>query len=341
VVKIDFRKIIGFGNGSYVVSVPKTWINKNKLKKGDLLVIDEGSDELTFSINTEEQKKEEKSITIEAHDKELDRLKTEIVAAYLNNYTTIEIISKKLSTNSIEIKEILRNLAGLEIMEQTSTKIVAKDLININDISIESIIRRVDTIIRGMIDDCIRCIYGEDHYESIFQRDIDVNRLFYLATRVIKNALKNPRVARAFNKDAYQLSTDELIIIRLEKIADRQKRIARYLRGTKMRKETVKELEQLFQDLKKAYYDVMKAYYTNNKKIAFDIEFMNKQRIKNCMSFLERNTGCYLNIDIIKKNKDKKRIETNTCGHIAKIVENLNAMATSIKYISRTVIENE
>ena len=340
-VKIDFRKIIGFGNGGYVVSLPRRWINKNKLKKGDLLTIDEGSDELTFSLNAEEQKKEEKEITIEAEGQELDRLKTEIVSAYLNNYTSIEIISKKLLTNVIEVKDILRNLAGLEIMEQTSTRIVARDLININDISIENLIRRMDIIIRGMIDDCFKGIYGEDHYESIFQRDIDVNRLFYLAIRVIKNALKNPRLARAFNKDTYQLSADELIIIRLEKIADRQKRIARYLRSAKMRKVTVKELEQLYQDIKKAYYDVMKAYYTNNRNIAFEIEFANKQRIKDCMGFLERNSGCYLNIDIIRKSKNKKEIETNTCVQIAKIVENLNAMATSIKYIARTIIEHE
>jgi len=341
VVKIDFRKIIGFGNGSFVVSVPKTWITKNKLKKGDLLAIDENSDELTFSINHTEQKKEEKTIIIEAGNKELTRIKAEIVSAYLNNYTTIEIISKKLLTNVVEIKDILRNLAGLEIMEQTSTRIVARDLINISDISIENLIRRMDIIIRGMIDDCFKGIYGENHYESIFQRDIDVNRLFYLATRVIKNALKNPKVAKEFNKDPYQLSADELIVIRLEKIADRQKRIARYLKGAKIREATAKELDQLCQDIKKAYYDVMKAYYTKNKNIAFEIEFTNKQRIEDCMSFLERNTGCTLNIGIIRKNKSKKEIETNTCVNIAKIVENLNAMATSIKYVARTVIEQE
>lgn len=338
-VKIDFRKIIGFGNGGYVVSLPRRWIKKNKLKKGDLLSIGEDSDELTFSISAKEQKKEEKEVTIETEGKELDRIETEIVSAYLNNCTTIRIISKNLLTNVVEIKDTLRNLAGLEIMEQTSTRIVARDLININDISIENLIRRMDLIIRGMIDDCFKCIYGGDHYESIFQRDVDVNRLFYLVTRVIKNALKNPGVARGFNKDPYQLSADELIAIRLEKIADRQKRIARYLRGTRMKESTVKELDRLCQDIKKAYYDVMKAYYTDNKNTAFEIEFTNKQRVKDCMSFLERNTGCTLNISLIRKSKSKKEIETNTCIHIAKIVENLNAMATSIKYIARTVIE--
>lgn len=337
-VKIDFRKIIAFGNGGYVITLPRNWIQKHNLKKGDLLAIDEGSGQLTFSASHDEQKKEEKTIIIEAGDKKLDRLHTEIVSAYLNNYNMIEIISKNGLTNSVEIKEILRDLAGMEIMEQTSTRMVAKDLISIRDVSIENIIRRIDNIIRGMIEDVIRCIQGEDHSENIFQRDVDVNRLYYLASRIINNALKNPVVARVFNKDAFQLSADQLILIRLEKIADRQKRIARYLKEIRMNKEIMKELGQLYQEIKKAYYSIMEAYYTKNRKIAIDIEVTNKQRIKNSISFLERNTGCNLYIDLIKKSKSKKEIQTNTCILIAKIVENLNAMSTSIKHIARTTL---
>jgi phosphate transport system protein len=385
VVKIDFRKIIGFGKGGYVVSLPRGWINKNRLKKGDLLAIDEGSGVLIFSVNSEEEKKEEKSTTIDASGKKLERLKAEIVSAYLNNYTTIEIVSKKILTNAVEIKEILRNLAGLEIMEQTSTRLVAKDLISINEISIEGIIRRMDIIIRGMIDDCAKCIEGEDHYESIYQRDTDVNRLFYLATRVIKNGLKNPRISKILNRDPHQLNSDHLIVIRLEKIADRQKRIARHLRGINLSKETVDELGQLYNDVKKSYLEVMKAYYTHNRDLAFDIELRNKQVIKDCIEFLDRNSGCYLEncylVDMLKKDKGKKGVGTkewvmelieknknkkeillnrcwiemikskdkkeqkkfrvNRCIQVTKIVNNLKAMATSVRYIARTVIENE
>ena len=58
-VKIEFRKIIGFGNGGHVISLPKNWINQNKLKKGDLLEMAQGSGQLTFSIEKKEQEKED------------------------------------------------------------------------------------------------------------------------------------------------------------------------------------------------------------------------------------------------------------------------------------------
>ena len=338
-VKIDFRKIIAFGNGGYVVTLPRNWIQKHNLKKGDLLAIDEGSGQLTFSASHDEQKKEEKTIIIEARDKKLSRLKTEIVSAYLNNYNTIEIISKSVLANSSEIKNILRDLAGMEIMEQTSTRIVAKDLINVFDISVEHITRRMDNIIRGMMDDCGKCIEGEDHYESIFQRDNDVNRLYYLATRVSKNALKNPFIARAYKKDPFELSSDQLILDRLEKIADSLKRIARYLKEARISRATEKGIRNLYDDINKAYYDVMKAYYTKNRDAAFTIEVSNKQLNHNSAVFLEKNTGCSLNISLIVKNKGKNKIQPNTCMQVSKVVENLKGITSSIKSIARTILK--
>jgi phosphate uptake regulator len=34
---VEFRRLIGFGKSSFVVSLPKNWIEKNKLVKGDLV----------------------------------------------------------------------------------------------------------------------------------------------------------------------------------------------------------------------------------------------------------------------------------------------------------------
>ncbi|MBS3174764.1 AbrB/MazE/SpoVT family DNA-binding domain-containing protein [Candidatus Woesearchaeota archaeon] len=41
---MGFRKIIGFGGNSFVISLPKTWVNNLGLKKGDLVSISEDDD---------------------------------------------------------------------------------------------------------------------------------------------------------------------------------------------------------------------------------------------------------------------------------------------------------
>lgn len=176
-VSIDYRKLIGFSNGSFIVTMPKSWVERHKLKKGDMLGIEEAKDELIFHVGITEHEKEEKSITINAEDKNINWLKAEIVTAYLNNYNTIEIFSKTIYEDAPLFKGIIRNLSGMEIIEQTSNRIVAKDLIDVSSISIQSIIRRIDVITRSMIDDTILCIQGNCEPKSVIHRDADVNRL--------------------------------------------------------------------------------------------------------------------------------------------------------------------
>src|SRR3989344_3988448 len=136
VVNIDFRKLISFGKGSYILSMPKTWIAKNNLKKGDLISLNDDGFELVLSASRQDEKLEAKEIDIDAKGKDLELLKTEIVSSYLNGYDTISIMFENNNKDVTRIKDVLRNLSGMEIMKQTSTRIVARNLINLNEISI-------------------------------------------------------------------------------------------------------------------------------------------------------------------------------------------------------------
>ena len=109
-VKMEFRKLISFGRSSYVVSIPKPWVLKNRLKKGDLISVDGESGELVLSLNNNHALTEPKEITINAEKKEIGLIRAEIVSAYLNNYDTINIFSSSIEQNAMEIKNILRNL---------------------------------------------------------------------------------------------------------------------------------------------------------------------------------------------------------------------------------------
>jgi len=335
---MEYRKLISFGKGSFVISIPKPWIEKNKLKKGDLLGMEETHSGLMLTSNASPSKKEEKKITITVDGKGLDRLKAEIVSAYLNNYDLFEIITKDLKNDVMAIKNTLMDLAGLEIMEQTSTRLVAKYLIDINEVSVNSLIRRMDIITRSMIEDTMKCMDNECDYETVHQRDSDVNRLHFLAYRVIRDALTNPRIREAMGKDNWALQSDKSVVMRIEKIADRQKRVARYLQNTRLDKQQLKKLKELYTTIQQVYQDVMKAYYTNDIELAYSIELSHKKRLEDYDHFLEEHTHCELAIKGTKKQKCDYRI---ACAATALIMENLKAMATSIKYIARTIMGGE
>jgi len=330
VVSIDVRKLISFGKGSFIISMPKGWIEKNNLKKGDLISVSDDGFELVLSASQKEEKPDAREIEIDAREKDLEFLKAEIVSSYLNGYDAINIAFENNNREVPRIKDVIRNLSGLEIMEQTSTRIVARNLININEISISNIIRRMDIITRAMMEDCILCCRGNCNYESIINRDVDVNRLYFLGYRVIKNAMKNPRIAKSLGTEPWQLHNDTMTILRLEKIADRQKRIARCLCTANLDRNTLAELDKAHTDISESYNEIMKAFYNRDKKIAFGIEVTNKDRTTACSRLLEK----YMHTHAVSKNKTAN---ANLVA-IAKIVENLKATAVEVRNLARTVL---
>ena len=147
---MSFRKLIKFGNETYIVSLPKPWILKNRLKKGDNIFITEESDSLTITPEFKKPIKPAYEIIIDIENKSNERVLREIISAYINNYSTVTLKSKNIGKRSVELREIIHRLIALEIVEEDDTKIIAKDFLNLNDISLTDLIRRKDTIIKTM-----------------------------------------------------------------------------------------------------------------------------------------------------------------------------------------------
>src|SRR3989338_6061280 len=102
---MEYRKLISFGRNSYVVSIPKPWVIKNKLKKGDLISMHDEGSELTVSLNNNNSMQQEpRETTIEAENKNIGLIRSEIVSAYLNNHNTINIRSANILKDALEIK---------------------------------------------------------------------------------------------------------------------------------------------------------------------------------------------------------------------------------------------
>ncbi len=313
---METRKVISFGTSSFVISVPKTWIRENNIQKGDLLHVEDRKDELILTTSKDDSKKEDRSIYIDVDNKSLLRINTEITSAYLNNFDVINISGKQLEQNASKIKSILRNLTGMEIIKQTANKITAKDLLNLKEISIRTLIRRMDNIVRSMILDSIEC-FKKDHYQSIFDRDSDVNRLGFLAQRTIREAMINQKLAKHFVMSNNELMFSREIIDKIEKIGDQTKRIARRIKVAKDHTKTEKtKLTEMYKKIYNDYTNAMKAYYKKDLTLAYEIEVTTLDVMKVCNDFRKKNDP----------------IDT------ARIIEYMKNMRVSIRNTARAVI---
>ena len=142
--------------------------------------------------------------------------------------------------------------------------------------------------------------------------------------------MKNPRIAKSLGTEPWALHSDNIMILRLEKIADRQKRIARYLCMANIDRAVLSELDGIHTDITEYYNEMMKSYYNKDKAISFHIEVTNKDKTGSCNKFLEKYTSQYA-------NRKDNRINSNLVA-VAKIIENLKATAVEVRNIARTVL---
>lgn len=267
---MEFRRLIEFGKSSFVISVPKGWITKNKLKKGDVLHIDERDNELVILPESSSEGKEKKSSEIDITGMNIKDIEAQIISRYIKNYNSIILKGDDLRQKAPQIREVIHNLMALEIMEETATRIVANDFLNMADLSIKNLLRKMDIITREMMLDAKQCI-NENKCENISDRDQDVNRLSYLIFRSIKYYHENPNMLRKAKLTHSELIDFWLVTFAVENIADQIKRIAKHIAEIKLDAKAEKKIIELCEKIQKRYMDAMKTFYTRDTKAAYSM----------------------------------------------------------------------
>ncbi len=286
--KMNYRKIIGFGKSSFVMSLPKDWLKENKLKKGDVVYLNREGDKLVvYPVDNKDAKKERK-ITIDVTDMTLDEIGLQLSTLYIRNFTKIIMTADSMKSRAKDIRPVIHELMALEVIEEDASKIVTRAFINMDDISPLNLLEKMDIITREMIVDS-KNSFKEDKSENIYIRDLDVNRISFLLFRSVRYLQKNPEAARKKN-----LSQDHLLAMwdvatRVEEIADQAKRLAKLMRRVKLHNDEKEEFYKLFSAVEKYYHDTLEVFNTLDKERAVKLAFGQKRLVKKCRDFYRQN----------------------------------------------------
>ncbi len=278
---MEYRKLISFGKNSYIVSLPKSWVQNNKLKKGDLIYIEEKTDEISLYPRHKPEENKSREVVIDVDGKNMPQISREITNAYINNFSTFVVTGKELSANAKTIRSILQNFMALEIMDQTATKMVAKDFIELGNISLNDLTRKMDMITREMIRDSKNTLL-DSKYENLYLRDEDVNRIVHLVHRIVRQALENPQLAKKLGHMPVELLTLWRVSYTIECIADEAKRVAKYLDEAVVSKSEAEEITAVYSLVESLYLTSMKAFYNKDRKVAFSLAGTKTELIVKC-----------------------------------------------------------
>ena len=312
---MEYRKLISFGKSSYVVSLPKTWVIQNKLKKGDLIYFDENKEGLVLQARRNDKAAEEKEIMINVDKKDSRRIQREIISAYIQNYKTIVLHGDEIKSKALPIQKWIQNLVALEILEQDSKRIVAKDFLNIDDISLNQIIRKMDVITRSMLKDCVN-MFKEDNSENIALRDNDVNKFRFLVYRITWYATETgTSIIRKMDITHRDILNYWWIAYTIEAIADHAKRIAKFMTDITLSTSSQKDFEKLLIAAEQMFTNLMKAYYTLDHDLAHTVLQNRFELVEKCDAFYEQNKSTE-NIGYLMYNLKALIMSTNTIGRI-------------------------
>ncbi len=231
----EVRKIQFTGRSTYILSLPKKWMEEMHLKPGDPVNLTrEANNSLLIIPNAERNSSTTNEATAIVLEKEsVSSLQRKVISIYLSGYNIIHLKSKTgriSSTQRDAVREIVRkNLVGTEIIADSLETITIQVLLTLPELSVNTAIRRMFLIASSMHRDAILAL-GEGNYElanGVIKSDDEVDRFSLYILRNLAIATQNERVLREIGlKSPADCLSYRVAVKSIERIADHSTGIA-------------------------------------------------------------------------------------------------------------------
>ncbi len=272
---MESRKIIKLGSSTLVVSLPKEWVEKFNVKKGDTVDFEIGAEGALTIIPKHILENTEQEVEIIASpDFKPGRLERELIAAYLGNYSTIKVKAEDNFTKEqqLEIRTRVKRLTGCQIIESSSSEIVIQNLLRIDELNVDKGIYRAYLITLSMLKDCITSLreLKPEILENLPQIDDDVDQFYFLILKQLRSGLLDYRVLHRLKLKPVDCLDYFMVTQRIEHIADHIHRISDQLKLLLSSKygNIIKELLDMLTTVYDIFEGAMDSFLIGNIDIA-------------------------------------------------------------------------
>jgi phosphate uptake regulator len=233
--KEELRKIQLTGGSTFIVSLPKDWVEKVGLSRGSVVSITQ-LDDLTLCVQPKDSRKEEEvkraiiTVTDEISPENLTR---RVISAYLVGYNIIQLRnpSKRLdSSQRYAVKDFTRKkLVGTEILSDLPRELTLQVLLSHTELSVKDALRRMSIIAASMHRDAMGTLVSDDSQlaKEIVAMDDEVDRFGLYIIRLLKAAVVNASMLREIGLGSPRESLGYRLITKsVERMADHAVKIA-------------------------------------------------------------------------------------------------------------------
>jgi len=290
---------------STLVTLPKEWVDANNLKKNAAVEIETGQNTLSITLNPETRPT--KDVVISYPLPKDENIVADLTGAYLLGYDMIKIKSK--STIPIKDRENIRNslrrLVGIEIVEEDASTIQMQFLLDATTLNPQKILKQISTIVLGMYNDIMSSLTSIDrsNLQTLPSRDDEVNRQYFLLVRLIRSTMIDKRLANAFNLENIDVLDYRIAANLLEAVGDTIVELSTALYNATLSPKDLKKIYEVTKNFGVMQEKAIDAFVNNNRKLAIEaisLHKKNQSKISSLRISLENKSNIPIDfLDII------------------------------------------
>jgi phosphate uptake regulator len=231
----ELRKIQVTGGSTYIISLPKTWIDQMGLKRSSVVSIVQRDDmSLTIQPKGIESPDHVRKVIINIQQGEKpDSVVRRLVSSYVNGYNIIQMRSteKRIDLETrFAIKDFVRKkLVGTEILSDLPNELTLQILLSYSELSVKDALRRMSIIAASMHRDAVQTLSTDNPRiaKEIVNMDDEVDRFSFYVIRLLNVASMDAHVLKESGiSTPRQLLGYRLITKSVERMADHATNIA-------------------------------------------------------------------------------------------------------------------
>ena len=229
------RKVQLTGKMTFIVSLPKKWVRKVNINRGDPITITElndGSLKIIPPTLGVEMRLPQGSIIKTFEGMENCTLSRKVIANYLTGYDFIKIEAGEKGFIKTEHRNVVRETAheliGMDIIEQTAKEITIQCLLDYSKLPITQVMEKMRNIAVSMQEDAVASLLtgNIELAKDVIGRDREVDRLYLLAVKQLKDMVRREEIAKIMGISPRACLGYRVVIKCIERIADHAQKIA-------------------------------------------------------------------------------------------------------------------
>ncbi|PCN50832.1 hypothetical protein B6U99_02425 [Candidatus Geothermarchaeota archaeon ex4572_27] len=230
----EVRRLQVTGGSTYIISLPKEWVLRHGLKKGDHVVLLSCGDKLVIAPRDVEA---ERSVDYRVSRKrdDAEEVVRQVISYYLAGYDAIRVIfDEPWEDLRVRIKKVIRKkMLGFEVSSEDQGHVEIRSLMRHGEFPLTSTVRRLFELVGLILNDIMAALEGLDRKvaDDIIAQDDDVDRLYLYMMRTIRYRISQAPLGSEEVIEPYEYVIYTMVVKALERIADHVVRIAHILKA--------------------------------------------------------------------------------------------------------------